>query len=399
MKVIDIAFLKIKMILKDKGSLAWMFLAPVIFITVIVYGFNGANKNCNVSIIDNDKSNYSREYIELLEDNPEYTIKEKSYDDAREDLVNGEDVLMIEIPNNFSDMIKDKSDEEKIQIFKLRDSEKVRAIQNIIECNFQKLIVKDSIYDKSIEKFTMVNPSIDEGSKEEIKTNIEENYSKIINSSRLKVVEGSVIGDSSLEFNDMSYSTMGIMIIFIMFFVITGAGNIIEEKKNGTWDRIQTTGTSDIKIILGYNLGILITGFIQVAVLLIIGKYVYDVNWGKSPLGVILLFGAFLVSISSLGVLIGVICKTKKQLTSMTALIVMPTSLLAGCMWSRDMMPDYLLNISFVTPQSWVIDGMVNLVQRGSDLSLIFKPIISLCIFGIVFFLTTVLLERRVLTE
>lgn len=83
----------------------------------------------------------------------------------------------------------------------------------------------------------------------------------------------------------------------------------------------------------------------------------------------------------------------------MTALIVMPTSLLAGCMWSRDMMPDYLLNISFVTPQSWVIDGMVNLVQRGSDLSLIFKPIISLCIFGIVFFLTTVLLERRVLTE
>ena len=55
MKVIDIAFLKIKMILKDKGSLAWMFLAPVIFITVIVYGFNGANKNCNVSIIDNDR--------------------------------------------------------------------------------------------------------------------------------------------------------------------------------------------------------------------------------------------------------------------------------------------------------------------------------------------------------
>ena len=84
----------------------------------------------------------------------------------------------------------------------------------------------------------------------------------------------------------------------------------------------------------------------------------------------------------------------KKQLTSLTAIVIMPTSLLAGCMWPRELMPDFLLKIADFVPQSWVIIGMTDLVSRGSEISSVFKPSMVLLIFAAVFFVAAIMVAR-----
>jgi hypothetical protein len=38
----------------------------------------------------------------------------------------------------------------------------------------------------------------------------------------------------------------------------------------------------------------------------------------------------------------------------------MPTCLIAGCMWPREFMPDFMLKLSNFVPQTWILKGLSN---------------------------------------
>lgn len=81
-------------------------------------------------------------------------------------------------------------------------------------------------------------------------------------------------------------------------------------------------------------------------------------------------------------------------MVSLIAIIVMPTSLLGGCMWSKDMMSEVLIKISYLTPQSWMIDGITNLISRDASISTAYKPISALCVFSLAFLLLSFLINK-----
>jgi ABC-2 type transport system permease protein len=130
-----------------------------------------------------------------------------------------------------------------------------------------------------------------------------------------------------------------------------------------------------------------ILGWIQVGFLIIISRYLFNINWGNSPLGLVLLFSSFLLSIIGLGAALSSFVKSKSQLSNLSSIIIMPTCLLAGCMWPREFMPDIMLKISNFVPQTWVLKGMTDLVTRGSDITAIFVPSTILMVFASIFFI------------
>lgn len=388
MKIIYIALLKIKMILRDKVCLAWMILAPIIFISIIVYGFNGVDSKCNIVIVDNDKSDESKEFIDLLDKNKEYPITVLDENQAKTNLVDGKSIAIVRIPKGFSNIISGKDSEKQVTIAKLRDNERIIAIENNLETNINKLKIKDIVGNESANTLSSIIPNISLEKKKEVSENIQNEYKNIMTSSKIVIDNiDAVQEDGGLD--ELSYSTIGIMVMFIIFFVVTSAGSIIDERKNGTWNRIKSTGTGKVKIILGYTLSLVIVGFIQVILLIIVGKYIYNVYWGNSLLALLLIFTSFVLSGASLGVLIATIAESRMQLTSLIAIIIMPTSLLGGCMWSKDMMSSFLLKISYLTPQSWVIDGIVDVINRGGNLATIYTSSCILILFAAIFFVIT----------
>ena len=68
-KIASIVALKLKMIMRDKISLIWMFIAPIIFVTVIVYGFSSnSSDDLRIAVVSEKQENSYDEFMRLLKD-------------------------------------------------------------------------------------------------------------------------------------------------------------------------------------------------------------------------------------------------------------------------------------------------------------------------------------------
>lgn len=384
-----IALTKIKIILKDKAAIAWMLLAPILFITVIVYGFEGTDSKCNICVVNEDDSAYSKQLIEMLKSNDEYPISVMNMREAKTELVNGTSIAIIKIQKGYENMLKDDAD-CFIKIVKLRDNNRIIAIKNIIDNAFNKQKVSYHIGDVAAEGAEAVGVPIQNS--DSFKKEIQTEYNNEIKNP----VVGIETVKEELEENsaNLSSSAIGIMVMFIMFFIVNSSGMLMDERNNGILDRITISPTRRINILLGQMLGLLFVGWIQIFILVVIGKFIYKIDWGNTYLGLFIIFTAFLLAVSALGTLISYIAKNRTQIIGIIAIIVMPTSLLGGCMWSKDLMSDTLLKIANLTPQSWVLEGITNLISRQGEISSIYKPSLILCCFMVVFLFLTYFVSK-----
>jgi len=396
-KLIHITLMKVRLTLKDRGAFIWMFLAPIIFagVMILVFG-NGDKSNADakypISIVDEDKGNNAAILLELLNQDKTFELINTDAQKARQDVQNGKTVLGLVIPEGFSKSIDD-GNAKKLEVLKLQDNDSTVAMM---------AIVQNYLYQLKLGITAGNEAEAQLASRKLIKTEEGKKIKEKVQAAFLKNMESSKIGYQSkkltrenLGLNALSSTAIGVFVMFIMFFVSGGAGNILEEKETGTWNRLLSTPTGTFSILGGYVLGTFMIGWIQTAVLILVSRYVFHVNWGSSPLGLILLFSSFLFAVIGLGTALAALVKSRGQLSALTTIIVMPTSLIAGCMWPRDFMPNTVQKIADYVPQSWVLKGMTDLVARGSDINAVYFPSAVLMLFTIVFFLVGSMFLRQ----
>lgn len=390
-----IALLKIKQVLKDKTSLVWMFLTPLFFVTVVIYGFGGGtgDDKLKILIVDQDQTESSKQVVAWLQDNSAYEAQLKSYSESRKAIIEGKVVAAVVIRNGFSEDVL-TGDGTPVQLLHLQDNEKIRGLKSELDGYANRLKIQHKLVDETLNVVSAMAPAEKETVPED-KRELEQSFLNNMRAPRIEIASSDNTSGEETGLSDMSYTTLGILIIFIAFFIVNSAGSILEDKQNGTWRRLQSTSVRSSYIVFGQIFSIFVLGWIQVGVLLLFSRYVFGVNWGNSPGGIILLFSAFLLSVTGLGVLMANLVSTKKQLSSLTAIVIMPTSLLAGCMWSRELMPDVLLRIADFVPQSWVIKGMTDLVSRGSEINAAFLPSMILLLFAVLFFVAANVVAMR----
>ncbi len=74
----------------------------------------------------------------------------------------------------------------------------------------------------------------------------------------------------------------GIYIMLTMFTVLFRAGDILTERRNGTWGRLLSTPASRSSIIGGKMLGTYAVGLLQMLILVMFGRYVFRINFGNN---------------------------------------------------------------------------------------------------------------------
>lgn len=389
-KMFDIAMLKLRITLKDRGALIWMFLAPLLFVVILVFGFGGGSDSgeaaCPIGVVNRDNGKYSTQLIDMLKGDSAFEIVEGEYEEIKRDVERGNTAMAVIIPENYSAALE-RGSGSQIEILKLQENENTISISAVVENYVNQQRFSISTGDSAVTMLSSIG-KIKEEEKEKIKEGIESSFMENIKSPRVGYEVKKVVNEENDGLDDISYSAIGILVMFIMYFVSGGAGSIFEEKETGTWNRMSSTPTKYYSIFGGHILGTFILGWIQSAVLILVSRYVFHVNWGSSPLGLIMLFSSYLLAIIGLGSALSSFVKTRAQLSALTAIIVMPTSLIGGCMWPREVMPDLMLKISNFVPQTWILKGMTDLVSRGSDIGSVYVPTIILLIFAAVFFLT-----------
>jgi ABC-2 type transport system permease protein len=151
------------------------------------------------------------------------------------------------------------------------------------------------------------------------------------------------------------FSTM--FVAFTSFFI---SSNVINEKKDHTFQRMVHSPQKRIAIILGYIFSGTLMGFLQWLVTFTIGKYLMGISYQNTHL--IVLSGLmFSFAMASFGIFMTNVFKSIKQFNSISPIILTSFAMLGGCMWPLEMVTSKsLIYLSYITPHRFNMESLLS---------------------------------------
>lgn len=173
--------------------------------------------------------------------------------------------------------------------------------------------------------------------------------------------------------------------IVLMMTVIYGGVFLAQEKETGMLRRQVSLPVTRGEIFLGKLVGRLLVAAAQILVLLLAGRFLFQVSWGSSPIGLLLVLGSFAFAVAGLSTLVGALVSTPDQASSLGWLLSMVLAALGGCWWPSEIMPGWLRTAAHVFPTTWAMDGFHALISFGRGVEGVLLPAAALVAFGVVF--------------
>ncbi|MFZ5986299.1 MAG: ABC transporter permease [Bacillota bacterium] len=395
MKIFTIARYDFVKLFRDKSALIIMIAVPVIFTFVmgLAYGSAGSKgvQKIPVGLVNLNSSELVKELIaNIKKDNTIYFIEMKE-DELLQKVKSSSVEAGFIIPDDFGKKLGEGKTAE-IKVLKLPTSAGFNAVKGTIGTAVLKMHIKDvskRYFGNKISGPTDLDKDLI------VSDMIAKLGEKLEEPSKFTVSDIRVSGDEeSTDFNGKAHSSIGVAVMFVMFAVILGAGEILEEKKNRTWDRLIITPTSRTTVMLGKITGTFLRGWAQVVFLIIFGWLVMGVSWGNSIFASMVLFSVYLLCLTSLGMFLSSLVKTNAQLGAYSSVIIIATSMLSGCYWPVEMVPGYMQRIAMLFPQYWAIKALNNTVNANMGIASIVNHLLVLSLMGVLFFILGIISGR-----
>lgn len=183
---------------------------------------------------------------------------------------------------------------------------------------------------------------------------------------------------------------MGGMTIFYAFFTGTStAQTILQEQETGTLARLFTTPTSQSTILGGKFLAVGLTVGVQMTVLLILGRLIFNIQWG-SLLPLAIVTAGTVLAASTFGIFVMSLLKNTKQSGAVLGGVLTVTGM-AGMIKIFTMgsgsTPAWADVVELVVPQGWGVRGLTQVMGSApmNDVLLTFGAlaVMSAVFFGI----------------
>jgi ABC-2 type transport system permease protein len=181
---------------------------------------------------------------------------------------------------------------------------------------------------------------------------------------------------------------MGGMMIFYAFFTgATTAQSILKEEEERTLPRLFTTPTPQAAILSGKFLAVFLTVLVQVVVLIVVSRLIFDIRWGQPGLVALAAAGIVLIA-STFGICINSFLKTTKQGGVLFGGVLTVTGMLG-------MISIFAMNspvaarlgdtVSLLVPQGWAVRGLFQ-VMNGAPAGAVRLTALAMLAWSTAFF-------------
>jgi ABC-2 type transport system permease protein len=184
----------------------------------------------------------------------------------------------------------------------------------------------------------------------------------------------------------LAHTSPGMILQFAIAGLLTAAQIIVAERKSRALQRLLTTATRRVHILVGHYMAIFVLVFIQFIMLILFGWLVLKLDYVRE-IGATLLvtFGA-VTCIAAMGLLIGVMAQSEEQAIIFSLIPMFVLSGLGGAWVPLDVTGETFQTIGHVSPVAWAMDGFKNILIRGMGIESVLLPAGMLLAYGIVFF-------------
>jgi linearmycin/streptolysin S transport system permease protein len=197
---------------------------------------------------------------------------------------------------------------------------------------------------------------------------------------------------SSDEGKALAHTAPGMMLQFAIAGLLTAAQVIVAERKSRTLERLLTTATRRVHILVGHSLAIFVLIFTQFIILMAFAQLAFKVNYLRVPAATFLVAFSAALCISALGLLIGVLARTEEQAVMFALIPMFVFAGLGGAWVPLEVTGAAFRAIGHLSPVAWAMDGFENIVARGLGFQSVLLPAAALIGYATFFF---ILAERR----
>jgi ABC-2 type transport system permease protein len=195
------------------------------------------------------------------------------------------------------------------------------------------------------------------------------------------------MGDSLQQGLGQSVPGMGTM--FVLMTIFGGMSALIVEREQWTLQRLASMPLSRSTLLAGKILARFCLGLLQFLVVFIVGA-LFQMNFGRDPLALLLLVIVYTLSVTALSFAIGPGLKNPAQASGLGLILTLTMAPLGGAWWPMDISPKFMQVIGHITPVAWAMDGFTALTYRRATLTDIWVPLTVLFGMTVVAFMIAI---------
>jgi ABC-2 type transport system permease protein len=155
-------------------------------------------------------------------------------------------------------------------------------------------------------------------------------------------------------------------VILTMTMVMLTAMAIARERERGTLEQLIVSPVRPVELVVGKIVPYIAIGYVQMTVVLLLGRVVFDVPISGSIALLYLLAFVFIAANLAIGLFFSTLAKTQQQAMQMSFFFLLPNILLSGFMFPHEAMPRPAQWISAALPLTHFLRIVRGIVLKGA---------------------------------
>lgn len=332
-------------LLRDKRTLALLFLAPLLVLSLMYYLFNHTGNAADAKI---GAVNLNPKIVEMMQQQGMDVI---SYEKADKDILVKEHLdALLEMQDAKIHLILKNSDPSQSKALQMKISQAAAAISDL---------------------------SRNQGNA----------------APNLTVTTDYVYGSADTTYFDTLSPILIGFFVFFFVFLISGIG-LLRERTTGTMERLMSTPVRRGEVIIGYLVGYGIFACIQTVIIVVYATMVLGMNMAGS-IWYVLLTNLLLAFVAlSLGILLSTFASSEFQMVQFIPIVIIPQIFFAG-IFPLDHMATWVQAIARIMPLYYGADALKDVMYKGLGFGDIALDLGVLVLFAALFIVLNILALKK----
>ena len=352
-------------VLRDPRMRITLFLPPMMQLIIFGYAANTDIRNIPLAIYDRDRTPDSRELIERFSSSGYFRIARQAGNpgEIKHWIDQGEVSTALQINEGFSRKIRQQQGATVQIVVDGTDSNTasvVTAYGQRIVAEYSRRILEERLNNLPNLPPSMKKPFFHQGGVK---------------------IESRAFFNPNLESRNFYVPGIIALLTMLVTLILTSM-SIVREREMGTLEQMIVSPISPVELILGKTIPFAIIGYIDVALVTVVGVYLFDIPIRGSIL--LLLFATTLYLLSSLGIglFISTISYTQQQALMSMFFFFVPAILLSGFIFPIANMPEFVQLLTYANPLRYFLIIIRGIFLRGNSLDVLWPQFLALTILG-----------------
>jgi ABC-2 type transport system permease protein len=177
--------------------------------------------------------------------------------------------------------------------------------------------------------------------------------------------------------------------------VILTAMAIVREKEHGTMEQLIVTPIRPFELIVGKAIPFIGLGYVNVAIVILVGTFWFEVAIAGSLPLLLALTGLFIITCLGMGLVVSAISNTQQQASMAGQFVLLPSMFFSGFMFPISSMPPLVQQLTYVIPLRYYIGVARGIFLKGAGWAELRDEAAILAVYGVVILALATMFFRK----